>query len=90
MKYDDKYPTSSRTAPGAGRASRLARDHDEPEPCIIRVDQERPCWNCPAPTRCADIDFAYLCSDECSAAKWRDFERACRGQAQDGKKRGPV
>lgn len=77
MKYDDKYP--------------MAREFDEPEPGIIRVRQQRPCWHCASLTRWADIDFgAYLCSDECSAAKWQEFERAYRGSKQNGQRGGPL
>ena len=37
------------------------------------------CWHCGKPTNWIDINFiAFLCSTECSDAKWHEYSEACR------------
>lgn len=41
------------------------------------------CWHCGNKTRWVEINFeAPLCSDECVAAKWREWARASRESAR--------
>lgn len=65
MKYSDKYPN--------------AQKDEEVEDSIVKVATENKCWNCSELTNFVEINFmAYLCSDECNAAKWNEFEKASR------------
>ena len=64
MKWDSKYPN--------------AKAGDEPQRCICKFDSEHPCCQCGVPTSWADIDFeAWLCSEECALALWKEFKDAC-------------
>jgi hypothetical protein len=50
---------------------------------LVKVDDTQPCWNCKEPTSWIDINFeAYLCSEECERAKWKEYYDAERSRLQ--------
>lgn len=62
MKYDEKYPDGE-------SAGMEPKDQD-----MVRVSEARECWHCREMTRWASLSFeAFLCSEECSDAKWNEY-----------------
>ena len=46
---------------------------------ILAQEGSGPCWHCGKETRWIEINFeSWLCSPECNAAKWKEYEEASR------------
>jgi len=48
---------------------------------MVNTYKQGTCWHCGQPTQMMDINFmAYICSEECSEAKWGEYMDASIGK----------
>lgn len=75
MKFDEKYPNAIE---GTLASSWRQGGQDFPNSMWF-TKYEGECWHCKALTTWIDMDFqAFICSEECQEAKWKEYCEACR------------
>lgn len=67
MKFDQLFPDKKET--------------DFEGSLMVRLDADEACWHCGRRTHWVDMNFmAYLCSEECDRAKWKEYAAADHGE----------
>ena len=79
MTFDEKFPDA---VPGDMPANTSAPPQSNDWGTLLGTEQ-LPCWHCSTPTSWLNVSFdAPLCSEECTTAKWAEYEEAAANSAR--------
>lgn len=68
MKFEDKYPDAEYLSIYDG--------------CMLKGDEQLPCWHCGTPTSFIEINYeAHICSEECLHQIDDEINERCNGLA---------